>query len=158
MTQNYKPPAMRCGPRLSTTQSLQLCVTGWLRRPPGPSSTSCMWAQQAKLYWSQSKNDVVEQGDRQGYQHAKNDPAIFCVDQKKSISTLAIDRELCVYRELIITYIVLRMAGWTLYSLANTNGTIPCGRAACQMPGEIFMLCYSITHREIRNCTLVAWI
>jgi hypothetical protein len=29
-----------------------------------------------------------------------------------------------------ITYPVLRMAGWTLYSLANTNGTIPCGSAA----------------------------
>lgn len=32
-----------------------------------------------------------------------------------------------------ITYAVLKMAGWTLYSLAKTKGTIPCGRAACHM-------------------------
>lgn len=32
---------------------------------------------------------------------------------------------------MMIAYIVLRMAGWTLYSFANTKGTIPCGRAAC---------------------------
>jgi len=25
----------------------------------------------------------------------------------------------------LTAYAVLRMAGWTLYSLANTNGTIP---------------------------------
>jgi len=25
------------------------------------------------------------------------------------------------------------MDGWTLYSLAKTKGTIPCGRAACHM-------------------------
>jgi len=29
-----------------------------------------------------------------------------------------------------ITYPVLKTAGWTLYSLAKTNGTIPWGRAA----------------------------
>jgi len=29
------------------------------------------------------------------------------------------------------TYPVLRISGCTLYSLANTNGTIPCGSAAC---------------------------
>lgn len=29
------------------------------------------------------------------------------------------------------TYAVLRISGCTLYSLAKTKGTIPCGRAAC---------------------------
>jgi len=29
------------------------------------------------------------------------------------------------------THPVLRISGCTLYSLAKTNGTIPCGRAAC---------------------------
>jgi hypothetical protein len=32
--------------------------------------------------------------------------------------------------EVTVTYTVLRIAGWTLYSFANTKGTIPCGRAA----------------------------
>jgi hypothetical protein len=32
--------------------------------------------------------------------------------------------------------LVLRMAGWTLYSLANTNGTIPWGRAAWKLSGN----------------------
>lgn len=30
-----------------------------------------------------------------------------------------------------LTYAVLRILGCTLYSFANTNGTIPCGSAAC---------------------------
>jgi len=33
-------------------------------------------------------------------------------------------------QECLFAYAVLRMAGWTLYSFANTNGTIPCGSAA----------------------------
>jgi hypothetical protein len=33
----------------------------------------------------------------------------------------------------ITTYAVLKIDGWTLYSLAKTKGTIPCGRAACHM-------------------------
>jgi len=30
-----------------------------------------------QLHWFQSKKDVVDQGDRQGYQHTKNYPARF---------------------------------------------------------------------------------
>lgn len=31
------------------------------------------------------------------------------------------------------TYAVLRISAWRLYSLANTKGTIPWGRAACEL-------------------------
>lgn len=34
------------------------------------------------------------------------------------------------YNKFTDTNPVLRMSGWTLYSLANTKGTIPWGRAA----------------------------
>jgi hypothetical protein len=35
------------------------------------------------------------------------------------------------------------MAGWTLYSLAKTKGTIPCGRAACQIIGTLNIIFYA---------------
>jgi hypothetical protein len=52
-----------------------------------------------------------------------------------------------------VTYAVLRIAGWTLYSFANTKGTIPCGRAAYQLSNEYpekrILYEHYISHREI---------
>jgi hypothetical protein len=75
LTQNYKAPAMHVGhARVQPAQ-----------RRPWWSTTSLMphhvcgagRIEVATLHWLQSKKDVVDQGDRQRYHHAKNYPAKF---------------------------------------------------------------------------------
>lgn len=105
----------------------------------------------AMAVWrSQAEQDVVDERDRQGDEHSKNDSAIrehrkgFCVSGDWRRESL--NRSWCSWFLSVLascsptqgeargegcTYAVLRMSGCTLYSFAKTKGTMPWGRAAC---------------------------
>lgn len=97
---------------------------------------------------SQAEQDVVDERDRQGDEHAKDDTASS--EQEKGVS----NRRRCqrrlgkrIFEQIVVcsclsvlvscfpdtggTYAVLRMSGCTLYSFEKTKGTMPWGRAAC---------------------------
>lgn len=97
---------------------------------------------------SQAEQDVVDERDRQGDEHAKNDSASS--EQGKIVLATgasvsgdwreSLNRSWCVlvsvragvvFSDTGGTYAVLRMSGCTLYSFAKTKGTMPWGRAAC---------------------------
>jgi hypothetical protein len=77
LTQNYKAPAMHVGhARVQPAQRRPW----WSTRTSLMHASSCVCSRTnevATLHWLQSKKDVVDQGNRQRYHHAKNYPAKF---------------------------------------------------------------------------------
>lgn len=90
----------------------------------------------------QSENDIVDQGDGKSDQHAKYDPEKRMETYESQLRLYYTEAQLIDENPAKqqneggqlsgLAYPVQRTAACRLYSLANTKGTIPCGRAAYQ--------------------------
>lgn len=63
-------------------------------------------------------------------------PELSCRTRQISVSSFT-TRIARISSKMYSTHAVLRISACTLYSLANTNGTIPWGRAACAEPWQV---------------------